>query len=710
MDEELGAMAPAEQEVLPALSASTADGPRQVDETEKALVSKLTKRIEGDRKHFKKAFEQMRLDMKTARIGADEVWASADNYIANITNRHINQAVAALYAKNPKAIARRRERLDFTVWDENEQSLMMAMQAILVTPPISMDPVSGRPVYDPATQQAMEIVEDYQNGMLNRRQARKIGKTLELLYDYYMKEQTPVDFKTSMKQLVRRTKTTGVGYIKLGFQREYEADPSITQRLADFQQQLRYLDSIQADINGPDTEKRELKQRELDLAMRSLQEQEFVLLREGLTFDFPDSTAVIPDRMTRSLTGFIGARWVTVQHLYTPEEVKMNFKVDLGKKYKAYVDDGAGTRVEDNTRVDNGENNDDGCLVCVWEHHDRQAGTVYLMCDGYDGFLREPGAPDVYVDDFWPVMAITFNEIEDTSVLFPPSDVYLMRHMQNEYNRARQGMREHRKAARPRFAYQKGTLDDEDKGRLGSMEPFDAIPVNGLQQGQKIGDILQQIPFPGVDPNLYETGPLFTDLSLTIGAQEAQFGGVANATATESSIAESSRAASVDSNVDDLDAFLTRVARAAGQILFREMALETVKEIVGEGAVWPQLSLDEISKEIFLEIEAGSSGKPNQVQEIRNWKEMLPFLIQMPGINQVWLARESIRRLDDRMDLTEAITEDIPSIVAQNRMAGAAPAPGALPEDQGGAGANNTSVPGGLAGTDAPMGNNQQSV
>lgn len=133
-------------------------------------------------------------------------------------------------------------------------------------------------------------------------------------------------------------------------------------------------------------------------------------------------------------------------------------------------------------------------------------------------------------------------------------------------------------------------------------------------------------------------------------------------------------------------------------------------EIAGPGSIWPQMTLDQIAKEMILEIQAGSSGKPNQTQEIRNLKEMLPFLIQMPNIAPTWLARETLRRLDDRMDLTEAITENVPAIVAMNRMAGAAPAPGALPEDQGGAGADNTSVPGGPSGSVDPGGNNQERI
>jgi hypothetical protein len=286
-----------------------------------------------------------------------------------------------------------------------------------------------------------------------------------------------------------------------------------------------------------------------------------------------------------------------------------------------------------------------------------------------------------------------------------------MSDMQAEYNRSRQGMREHRRAARPRFITPRGALSDEDKVRMGALEAFDVMEAN-IDVNTDVGRILQSMPMPGVDPNLYETGQLFTDIQLVIGSQEAQFGGTSKATATEASIAEGSREAAVGSNVDDLDAFLTDVARASGQVLLREMSPEKVAEIVGPGAVWPQMTLDQIADELYLEIEAGSSGKPNQVQEIRNWREMLPFLVQMPGIQPMWLARETLRRLDDRMDLTEAIAENVPAIVAMNRMA--QPMTGEPQDDptaQGGAGADNgPAAPGGPTGSSAPGGNNQQRV
>jgi len=72
-------------------------------------------------------------------------------------------------------------------------------------------------------------------------------------------------------------------------------------------------------------------------------------------------------------------------------------------------------------------------------------------------------------------------------------------------------------------------------------------------------------------------------------------------------------------------------------------------------------------------------------------------LIQIPGIDPKFLGKELLKRLDDKMDLTEAIIDKLPSIVAQNMMQGAkAQAQGRggnAPEAQGGQGGNNAPLP-----------------
>jgi hypothetical protein len=75
----------------------------------------------------------------------------------------------------------------------------------------------------------------------------------------------------------------------------------------------------------------------------------------------------------------------------------------------------------------------------VWEIYCRKDGLVYVVCDGYGDFLREPASPDIFNERFYPWYALVFNECDDEKELFPPSDVRLMRDMQLEYNRCREG-------------------------------------------------------------------------------------------------------------------------------------------------------------------------------------------------------------------------------------------------------------------------------
>ena len=72
--------------------------------------------------------------------------------------------------------------------------------------------------------------------------------------------------------------------------------------------------------------------------------------------------------------------------------------------------------------------------------------------------------------------------------------------------------------------------------------------------------------------------------------------------------------------------------------------------------------------------------------------------IQIPGISPIWLAEQVLRRMDDRLDLTDALMANVPSIVAQNSVkqpeSAGAPRPGGGPPSQGAEGANNAPQPG----------------
>jgi len=275
--------------------------------------------------------------------------------------------------------------------------------------------------------------------------------------------------------------------------------------------------------------------------------------------------------------------------------------------------------------------------------------------------------------------------------------------MLSEYNRAREGLREHRRANRPTYVTPAGALEEEDKQKLASRPAHAVVTLQGMQVGQKVEDLVAPLKTTGIDPNLYEVRTVFDDVQLAVGAQEANFGGTAGGTATETSIAESSRMSALGAQVDELDSFMSEVARASGAILFQQMSAEQVKKIAGPGAVWPELTAQEIADEVALEIEAGSTGKPNQAAELRNLERVLPYIIQIPGINPTWLAKEVLKRMDDKLDLDAALAEGAQSIVAQNGMPDANAAAGMEQGAAGGLNAPQAGAPGAGPSGSSPM-------
>ncbi len=275
--------------------------------------------------------------------------------------------------------------------------------------------------------------------------------------------------------------------------------------------------------------------------------------------------------------------------------------------------------------------------------------------------------------------------------------------IQEEYNRCREGLREHRIAARP-FWLIGGNVEEEEAQKIADHPAHAMIRMRSLISGQKITDSIAAGPTAPIDPNLYESEQLFVDLTRTVGVQEANLGSVAGGTATESSIAEQSRSVSLADNVDDLDEWLTDIAKECGHLLLQNVTKETAVGIVGPGAVWPDMpeSRSEVAKDLYLEIRAGSSGRPNRAAELANFERGMPLLLQVPGIKPEVIARKGLELMDIGVDIEEALAHGMPSITAINAIVGKMAAgmgtqqggdPESDPNQQGGQGANNAPGP-----------------
>jgi hypothetical protein len=684
-----------------------------------------------------------------------------DRYIANITLRHVKQRVAAVYAKNPRVAAKVRPRLLATVWDGTMQGLQDAQKVVqqaqiaqeaqqklalgvgvgiaaarsgiplqamvggappgppgapgeAPAPPSNgggpgglmsmLQPQPGQPpIFPPPPspppdelQQAQAVIQDAQNVKQQFTQLQRIAKTLEILFQYEISQQQQ-SFKSRMKLAVRRAATSGVGWVRVGFQRVMAPNPDQDAQLGDSRTMLETIQRIAADIADGKITVDSPEAEQLRLVTQALGQTQEIVVREGLTFSWPKSTALIPDENCVALRDFLGCNWTAEEYCLTPEEIQETYGVDVGKKYTAYNKTDAGTdfaSASARNPFDTTGVAEDQSRALVWEIFNKDDGLVYVVCDGYPDFLREPAEPEFYTDRFWPWFLIAFNETDGE--VWPQSDVSLIRPMQLELNRSRQGLREHRFANRPKIGYADGTLSEEDLEALRNPPMMALLGLTGLQPGQKIDDLLQGIKGVPIDPNLYESNEIFQDMLRVAGDQQADLGPTSGATATETNIAAQARATSTGSEIDDVDDTLSSLAQSAGQILLLNVGEETVKKIVGPGAIWPQLTKGEVAQQLYLDIEAGSSGRPDQAKELQNFERLAPIMMQIPGISPNFLAKEAINRLDDNIDLEDAIADGQPSILSMNGVQPGASqgAPGSpSPEAQGPQGQANAPAP-----------------
>jgi len=613
-----------------------------VDPAREAIVKEWCARVKESREFHKKAFDRIALCIKLARDGGDKEWVNARKYVAPIIVRHINMAVAQLYAKNPKTVVSRKPRMLYQIWDGKPETVQAALQAAMA------GDVSAMPL--------LQEVQAAQQEMLLR---DRMAKTVEIVDRHFMDEQS-LNYKLQLKQLVRRTKITGVGYGKLGFQRllgEGPISPDKEAAIADVRSRIEEIETIMArgQLNELQEDSADLDR--LKSLMQALQAPDEIVVREGPVLSFPRSTQVIVDKDCHQLRTLAGANWIAYEYDMTPARILSTYDKDVSACFNEQQAD------KDRNKA----------AVKVWEVWDKTGQLVFTICDGYNDYLRDPEAPALKLERFWNLFVLTFNDIEDdpedreAGGIYPPSDVWLARHAQDEYNRSREGLREHRRASRPYYVLAKGMIENSDRAKLADHDAHEIVDINmPASESMDIRKVLQPGPTAPIDPNLYETESVFADIQRSVGSQEANLGGTSGATATESSIAEQSRMATIGDNVDDLDEFLSEMARARGQLYFMELNKDTVLEIAGPGAVWPDLpqSREEAAKELVLDIQAGSSGRPNKAARLADLERAMPFIVQIPGINPKPFADMYMQLLD--IEVEDAVVEGMPSIMAIN--------------------------------------------
>ena len=626
--------------------------PDDLDQARFKLVRSWQQKIRNAKRVFADDFKRMKSDMEFA-YGLqwnDQKQLQDQRYVANLTQRMVNQKVSTLYARDPKAIARRRKRLDFSIWDGHVESVMQAAVAVHMNP---MDVASRA------------LLLDYTQGKDWQKMIDKVGKTMEIVYQYQCDSQD-IPFKLEMKQLVRRVITCGVGFVCLDFQREHE-DYNVESTGPDNSQydRLKRIQAIAEKLKDKDIMADSQQVEELRLLVESIQAGveagEQLAIKERLEFDFSPADSIIVDTNCRSLKGFIGAQWLVREFDRDLDEVNTFFELKGDKKIKCGSEEGMAKEYNsEGAEVDKAGDKDKESpkpkKVRLWKLYNKQTRQQCYMVDGWKDYVQEPEDICPRITQVFPVFGVTFNDCESgpstKASIYPPSDVTLIRSAQKEYNRVRDTLRAHRKANAPLYCVGSGTLTERDIDKIKNAEPNEVVQLEGVPNGGDVSKAISAMPKIGIDPIIYDAKPINDDIDQTVGMQEANLGPAKpHVTATVGNIAEQSRVVQSSSNVDDLDDLLTCLAKAGGETMLREFSVETVTRIANRGAVWPTdpQQREDFIDELFLDIIAASSGRPNKALEVSNAQQLGPLLMQA-GANPQALIREFVKRLDDQLE------------------------------------------------------------
>jgi hypothetical protein len=656
---------------VPAILQSEESTSSNEQEQGRAAVKRWMSRITSAKKKWEPDFARMKRCMEFVtglQWDNQKSLDKEDRYIVYITLRLMQQKVATLYAKNPTAIAIRRPRMDFQVWDESMETIVEAMgqaQQWLAT---------GQPL----PMELAALFADFQHGQQQRELIDKFCKTFEIVYGYQI-DATKPEFKEQLKQAVRRVVITSVAYARPIFcqdEQEYQQPSSIDVRsgVQDRVARIRAIvqDMDSGDVDDTSAEYQTLRSLVLSLGAGQVMQDEFQL-PERLEFDFPPATSIIVDERCRNLVEFIDARWIAQEYILPVAEVNAIFgaQIEVGGEggAKEYNSAGRTDIVDVNREANPYQDPFTKKLIALYEVFDKTTKTRFFIVDGWKDYVSAPEPAIPATSGFWQHFALVFNNVEveegtDASI-YPPSDVWTLISPQKEWNRTREDLRDHRRANGPRYLYREGTVSREDLEAIANAAPNTCVGLKSIPPDMPLEKAFVVMPVVPIEPTLYDTTPLEQDMMIGANMQQANVGPAQpNVTATVGTIAEQSRLNVSASNIDDLDGFLSRLAQAGGEMLLQGMSVEVVKRIAGVGAVWPDSHESRIDflNEVYMSVQAASSGRPNKAVDIANFGQVAP-LLQAAGANPAAIVEEGVRRLDDQLDVTKffPLTPPVPS-------------------------------------------------
>lgn len=322
-------------------------------------------------------------------------------------------------------------------------------------------------------------------------------------------------------------------------------------------------------------------------------------------------------------------KWIAQKVIKPLSEVRDN------KRYQAHVRNNleADSTLTAAMRLPEGSKKkyDDGVArVTVWEYYDLRAGTMCVFADaGADDFLLKPQKQPYAFGH--PFVMLRNYDVPDH--FYPMGDLEAIEPLQQELNKTRSQMLNHRKQYTPKILYKRENFGRQAQADLTSEVPFTMVAVEGNIDLREAAVPLQ---FPQLPPDFYQQSDVISnDINVVTGLNEYERGQMPEIrrTATEASIIQDAANARAADKLAQVELVISDIASRLVQLAQQYLTGEQVARVIGaNGApIWIPYDRDDISGEFDFEVEGGSTQPQNDTFRRQQATQMLQVLQPFMG-------------------------------------------------------------------------------
>lgn len=268
--------------------------------------------------------------------------------------------------------------------------------------------------------------------------------------------------------------------------------------------------------------------------------------------------------------------------------------------------------------------------VTVWEYYDLVNGSLCVFAEGSDDYLIDPqampysfGSPYEYVPNYL---------VPDE--FYGMGDLEQLECIQQELNKTRSQMMNHRKKYSRKYMARTAALSPEGRENLASDE--DNVIVEIIDDNQPFSEIIAPVPLSPMSADLYQYSDIMlADIDRISGVNEYARGAIPETrrTATEASIISDAANSRAEDKLGKVESVVSNVARKVVQLAQQYLTGEQVARVVGQdGAkLWVPFDNEDIQGEFDFEVEAGSTAPINEQQRRQTAVQMLQVLGPLMG-------------------------------------------------------------------------------